>query len=81
MIRNDQELQFVREQLGRVESAFQDLEEQVRPQSEEQFQLMAQAYVVQIEKLRRDIDEYCAGRGETTVNARRNRPTAKRRSA
>lgn len=62
MIHNQEQLELVREQLGRLERALKDLEDEVRPQSEKQFRLMSEIYVEHIDKLRREIDEYRAAR-------------------
>lgn len=58
MIKTDQELEIVRQQLARVESTFSALRREVLPQSEERFLLMAEAYVEQIVTLRAEIDAF-----------------------
>ena len=59
MIRNQEQSELVREQLGRLERALADLEAEARPQSEKQFQLMSEIYVEHIDKLRNEIEEFC----------------------
>jgi len=78
MIHNDEQLALVRRQLGHLESAFRSLEKEIRPLSEIRFQLMSEAYVDEIAKLQREIDEYCATkrhanavRGQSLVRKRR----------
>jgi hypothetical protein len=58
MIETDQDLEIVRQQLARAESAFGALRREVLPQSEERFLLMAEAYVEQILALRGEIDAF-----------------------
>ena len=58
MIKTDQDLEIVRQQLARVESAIGALRREVLPLSEERFLLMAQTYVEQILALRAEIDEF-----------------------
>jgi len=58
MIKTDQDLEIVRRQLARAESAFGALRREVLPQSEERFLLMAEAYVDQILALRAEIDAF-----------------------
>jgi hypothetical protein len=60
MIRNDEQLALVREQLGRLEAVLHGLEEEVRPKSEKWFELMSEIYVEHIDTLRREIAEYYA---------------------
>ena len=81
MISNDEQLALVREQLGRLEAVLQDLKDRVQPQSEKQFQLMSEIYVEHIDKLRREIDEYGAGRAggrSGPARSRRGRPAVRR---
>ena len=73
---------LVRRQLGHLKAAFRSLEEEVRPLSENRFKWMSEAYMHEIRKLRRQIDNYCAkkkpakaARGETAGP-----PAVKRRS-
>lgn len=70
MIQTDEELKIVRKQLGRLEAVLQDLEERVRPQSEQQFGLMSEIYVEHIAKLRQEIEAYCAAHGQTRKRAK-----------
>lgn len=58
MIRNDEQLAVVKRQLQRVEAALHSIERDVLPQNPVRFQIMAEAYVDQIDELRRQIDEY-----------------------
>lgn len=58
MIKTDQDLEVVRQQLARIESAFSALRREVLPQSEERFLLMAESYVEQIVALRSEIDAF-----------------------
>jgi len=83
MIQTDADLEVVRKQLGRLETALQDLEEEVRPQSEKQFRLMSEIYVEHIARLRGEIDQYCGkGKGKAQSSPiHDNRVVAKRRPA
>jgi hypothetical protein len=58
MIANDEQLRVVQEQVGRPESALRSLAVTVRPQSEEQFRMMADGYIDHLRQLRREIDDY-----------------------
>lgn len=58
MIRTDDDLRVVREQLERMQSALESLHTTVRPVSEARFQLMAEAYFEEIQNLRSEIDAY-----------------------
>jgi len=58
MIKTDEDLEVVRQQLARVESALGALRREVLPVSEERFLLMAETYVEQLLALRAEIDEY-----------------------
>jgi hypothetical protein len=58
MIANDEQLGIVQAQVTRLETAVRSLAVTVRPQSEQQFQLLAEGYVDQLRQLRRDIDAY-----------------------
>ncbi len=58
MIKTDQDLEVVRQQLARVESTFSALRREVLPQSEERFLLMADVYIEQILALRAEIDAF-----------------------
>jgi len=58
MIKTDEELEIVRQQLARAESALGALRREVLPVSEERFLLMAEAYVEQILALRGEIDTF-----------------------
>lgn len=82
MIHNDEQLELVRQQLGHLEAAYQDLEQDVRPESEQWFQLMAEGYVKEISKLRKEIERYSSARGRSEDSSieQRARP-AKRRPA
>ena len=57
MIRNQEQLELVRRQLGHLEASLQDLENDVRPKSESWFTLMSEAYVAEIAKLRAEIED------------------------
>ena len=81
MIQNQQQVELVREQLAHLERALQDLEDQVRPQSEKQFRLMSEIYVEHIERLRREIDEHGREQGEAASTTKRGTAPRKRRSA
>jgi BMFP domain-containing protein YqiC len=58
MIQNDEQLNLVRQQVGRLEDALRSLAVTVRPKSEDQFRVMAEGYVDQLDLLRREIDRY-----------------------
>ena len=81
MIGSDEDLAFMREQLGRIEAALEDLKRDVRPKSEKWFQLMSEAYVDEIAKLRREIEDYRAGRGTFAHSGSNRVRTARRRPA
>lgn len=51
--------------LTRIAAALKDLGRNVRPKSEKWFALMSAAYVDEIAKLRRQIEEYCLARGKS----------------
>jgi hypothetical protein len=58
MIRNAAEYQNTREQLALAEQALKSLADEVRPQSEERYAMMAESYIELIRQLRQDIDSY-----------------------
>jgi hypothetical protein len=58
MIQNDEQLNLVRQQVGRLEDALRSLAISVRPKSESRFRVMAEGYVDQLDILRREIDQY-----------------------
>jgi hypothetical protein len=58
MIKNDQQLDIVREQLGLAESALDELRSEVRPKNEKMYQLMAESYIDMVLSLRSEIDAY-----------------------
>jgi hypothetical protein len=58
MIRNDEQLAVVREQLGRVERALDSLRADVEPKNPRNFAILAEAYVDQIRELNAEIQEY-----------------------
>jgi len=58
MIRNDDELAVVRQQLNRAEGALLAISREVKPQSEERYHLMAEQYLGQIYEIRSQIDAY-----------------------
>jgi hypothetical protein len=58
MIRNDQQLTVVREQLQRVEAALDSLRRDVLPQNADLFHLMAEPCLDTIDELRGQIDAY-----------------------
>lgn len=58
MIKNDEQLCVVREQLGRVEEALRAIRRDIFPRNRQRFELMAEAYIDQIQDLRQQIDEY-----------------------
>lgn len=64
MIRNDDELSVVREQLGRAESALESLRHDVLPKNVNLYRVMAESYVDTIVELRGHIEAYL-GAGET----------------
>ncbi|HXE53184.1 MAG TPA: hypothetical protein VN541_09230, partial [Tepidisphaeraceae bacterium] len=72
--------ELVREQLGRLERALKDLEDQVRPRRENQFRVMSEGYVEHIAKLPQEIGEY-ESRREKSSGLKAHTPTAHRRPA
>jgi hypothetical protein len=58
MIRNDAEFQNTRQQLALAQQALKSLAEEVRPQSEERYALMAESYLDLIRELQLDLDTY-----------------------
>lgn len=58
MIRDESDLEFVREQQQLVRDALESIEARVRPVSEARFELMAEAYRDQIAALQTEIEEY-----------------------
>lgn len=58
MIRNDDELTVVREQLTRAESALESLRREVFPQNARMYRVMSESYVDTILELRGQIDAY-----------------------
>jgi hypothetical protein len=58
MIRNNDDLSFVRQQMELAEAALRSLRDRVLPKSQANYWLFAEAYVDQIMKLRREIEEY-----------------------
>lgn len=69
MIETDEQLDIVREQLSRAEAALVSLRETVRPQSEERFRLMSEAYVEQILGLRAQVNEYLGISAVDTISS------------
>ena len=58
MIANDEQLEMVRGQLGRLEEGLHSLAKTMRPQSETQFRVMAEGWVDQMAVLRAEVDDY-----------------------
>jgi hypothetical protein len=58
MIKNDQQLTIVQQQIERAQNALRSLRREVRPLNESRFALMAESYVDTINELRRDVDAY-----------------------
>jgi hypothetical protein len=58
MIRTNDELKIVREQLARAESALESLRNEIRPKSRQMYQVMAEPCVDTIVELRGQIDAY-----------------------
>jgi hypothetical protein len=58
MIRNDEQLTVVREQLARVESALAALRRDVLPVNPRLYEVMSESYAATIQQLRAQIDEY-----------------------
>ena len=58
MIANNEQLELVRQQLGRAEAALASIATEVRPHSEERYQLLAESYEAMIVELREQIDQY-----------------------
>jgi hypothetical protein len=68
MIRNDEELKVVREQLSRAESALESLRRDVLPKNERMYRVMSESYVDTILELRGHIDTFL-GINELPANA------------
>jgi hypothetical protein len=64
MITNDEQLEMVREQAKRLETALESLAKTVRPESELQYRVLAEGYIDQLEILRAGIDEYLPSRAD-----------------
>jgi hypothetical protein len=73
MIRDDDDLQVVREQLGRAERALASLRSEIT--NERNFALYSEAYVDQINELKAQIQEY-----ENAAKKRGTKPAAQGRS-
>lgn len=58
MIRNDAELELVRQQVARLETAIHSFSKTVRPRSERNFRVMIEGHVDHLWPLRREIDDY-----------------------
>jgi hypothetical protein len=58
MIRSDDELNLVKQQLERAEAALLSLRRDVLPKSVARYNLMAESYVDQINELRSQIEDY-----------------------
>lgn len=68
MIRNDEQLNVVREQLSRAESALESLRRDVLPKNENLYHVMAESYIDAIKMHRGQIDTYL-GINELPANA------------
>lgn len=58
MIRNDEQMTIVRQQLGRIEDALASLRRDVLPKNKRNYEVMSEGYVDQIMALRAEIDAY-----------------------
>jgi hypothetical protein len=58
MITNNEEMEFVRKQLGHVENALVDLKIRLLPDNKKAFEIMASSYIRQISELQNEINEY-----------------------
>ena len=58
MIRNDEVLKVVREQLARAEGALESIRRDVLPKNPQMYALMSESYIDTILKLRGEIDNY-----------------------
>ena len=58
MIRNNEELKIVREQLARAESALESLRNEVLPKNQQMYHVMAEPCLDTIIELRGQIDAY-----------------------
>lgn len=58
MIRNDEELKVVREQLSRAASALESLRRDVLPTNERMYRVMCESYVDTILELRGHVDTF-----------------------
>ena len=58
MIRNDEELAVVRQQLTRIEDALVELRREVLPRNRANYEVLAEGYFDQIASLRTEIDTY-----------------------
>jgi hypothetical protein len=60
MIRDESDLQFVREQQQLVRDVLESIEARVRPVNEARFELIAEAYRDQSAAIQAEIDDYLA---------------------
>lgn len=70
MIRSNDELRIVREQIDRLDSVLRSLDRDVRPLNEQRFRLLAEPYENLLDDLRRQVDAYLTGthgRGKTAA--------------
>lgn len=63
-IENDQQLAQVQEQLGRVQMALETIRREVLPKNATRYKLMAEGYIDQISRLRKQIDRYQNGKNQ-----------------
>ena len=77
MIENDEQLEIVREQLGRIQRALDDLRREVYPKNKRNFAVFSEAYVDQIAELQAEIDAY---KPPAKKNGKPNGKSSKRRS-
>jgi len=78
MIKNDEQLAVVREQLALVEHALEDLRQDILPKNKRNFVVFSEAYVDQIAQLKADIDSYVAAKQQGAAARKPKRAVRKR---
>ena len=78
MIKNDEQLAVVREQLALVEHALEDLRQDILPKNKRNFEVFSEAYVDQIAQLKADIESYVAAKQQGAAARKPKREVRKR---
>jgi hypothetical protein len=78
MIKNDEQLAVVREQLALVEHALEDLRHDILPKNKGNFEVFSEAYVDQIAQLKADIDSYVAAKQKQAAGRKPKQAVRKR---